>query len=399
MRSRTAAWLAWSLFGLYVLTVLATWGLILSGSGTADEAFVILALGFATVGALVASREPANAVGWLLLGTAVVFGLGTLGQAYIWKAGRPGEGVMGWFAYLSQYVWLWVPVLFLPLLFPNGRLLSPTWRVAVWMGSAALGLIIAGTGFVAGSLDTPSAEQISNPFGVGGPLAVAMPAAVVVGNGLAAAVLVLGAVSLVLRMRRSRGRERQQLKLFAYVGTLALAGFVLGMPDVLAGESSPMWAQVAGSVGYLTALPLIFIGLPVAIGVAILRHRLYDIDVVINRTLVYGVLTGTLAVCYLGLVLLFGLVLGPVSSDSDLAVAGSTLAVAALFRPARRRVQTVVDRRFYRARYDASRTLEGFAGRLRDELDLDTLAAGLRQVAQDTLQPTHVSLWLRETDR
>ena len=265
------------------------------------------------------------------------------------------------------------------------------------MDSAAIGLIIAGTCFVAGDIPIPSAEEIPNPFGVGGPLAVAMPAALAVGNVLATAGLLLGAASLVLRMRRSRGRERQQLKLFAYVATLAVAAFVLAMPDVFAGDPSPTWAHVAGTVGYLVGTPLIFIGLPVAIGVAILRHRLYNIDVVINRTLVYGVLTVTLAAVYLGLVLLFGLVLGPVTSDSGLAVAGSTLAVAALFRPARRRVQSVVDRRFYRARYDATRTLEAFSSHLRDELDLDTLAGDLRQVTRDTLHSTHVSLWLRQS--
>jgi hypothetical protein len=267
------------------------------------------------------------------------------------------------------------------------------------MAAVAIVLSIVGTGLEAGPLNIQSAEPISNPFGVDGPLADILPAAVAVGNALTVTGLVLGVLSLVLRMRRSRGGERQQLKLFAYVGSLAGAGFVLAVPDVLAGESSPMWAQVAGSVGYLSAMPLIFIGLPVAIGVAILRHRLYGIDVVINRTLVYGALTVTLAVAYLASVLVLRLLLSPLTGQSDLAVAGSTLAVAALFRPARKRIQSMVDHRFYRARYDASRTLEGFAGRLRDELDLDTVAADLRQVTRDTLQPTHVSLWLREAGR
>jgi hypothetical protein len=397
MSRRRAAWLAWVLFGLYVLAVVATWGLILSGSGTTDDAAVVVAFGFATVGALVAAREPGNAVGWVLLGTAVLFGLDSLAGAYLWQAGRPGERMVGWFSRVSEALWLWAPVVFLPLLFPTGRPLSARWRIAVWIGAAALFLAFVGSAFAPGSLDLRAGEPISNPFGVGGPFKVAVRVAGGVGTALAALGLVPGVVSLVLRLRRSRGHERQQLKLFAYVGALALFGFVLSMPGVFAGDSAPRWAQIASAVGYSTSLPLIFIGLPVAIGVAILRHRLYEIDVVINRTLVYGSLTATLATCYLGLVLLLGLVLGPVTSDSNLAVAASTLAVAALFGPARRRIQSVVDRRFYRARYDASRTIEGFTGRLRDELDLDTLATDLRQVTQDTLQPTHVSLWLRHS--
>jgi len=202
----------------------------------------------------------------------------------------------------------------------------------------------------------------------------------------------LGFATLVARWRRANPRQRQQLKWFAYAGALLpLLVIVSGTFDALDAPE-----RVESAIVF-TAAAAAFLGLPIATAISIVRYQLFDIDVVINRTLVYGALTVLLAAAYLGFVLLLQAALTPVTNESDLAVAGSTLAVAALFRPLRTRVQRVVDRRFYRARYNAAQTLQTFSGRLRHELDLEHLGADLRRVVHDTMHPVHVSLWLRDT--
>jgi hypothetical protein len=377
---------AWGLAALAMLLMVAAEVLALaSGSGT--SAFIwAIAITFAGVGALIASRHPDNAIGWIFLWAAVSAGIAALAGAYAnhWVDSRDGPALLGktaaLYGDLSWIPWILVPSTFLLLLFPDGRLLSRRWRPVAWCAAAAIG-----GQFVAGVLHAGHMEdrpQLTNPYGVESPLIDAL-------QGLSFFLMAVGIVgssaSLILRFRRARGEQRQQIKWLAFAG--ALAGTCVIVFTAL--------YEVVGEEVANAAIMLGVLGLPLAAGIAILRYRLYDIDVVINRTLVYGVLTATLAAAYLGCVLLLQLLLNGFTGDSGIAVAGSTLAVAAMFRPARARIQEVVDRRFYRRKYDAARTLDRFGAQLRDEVDLGALRAELRSVVVDTMQPAHVSVWLR----
>jgi hypothetical protein len=346
-----------------------------------------IAIVFSVVGVLIASRHPANAIGWVFLGAALAAGLANLGGGYAeyWLDSGKGSDALGQaaasYTNVSWVPFILVPPTFLLLLFPDGRLLSRRWRPVAW--SAVLGIV--GTSVAGGLRSGPLEDfpELANPFGVASPLLDAL-------EGLAALLLVIGlfgsAVSLILRFRRAAGQQRQQIK------WLALAGAVAALTVPIASAGYDLWGEAATNIASMISV----LGLPVAAGIAILRHRLYDIDVVINRTLVYGALTATLAGVYLGSVLLLQLALSGVTEGSGLAVAVSTLAAAAVFRPARTRIQGAVDRRFYRRKYDAERTLEAFSTRLRDEVELGVLRAELSAVVAETVQPAHVSLWLRE---
>jgi hypothetical protein len=343
---------------------------------------------FMVVGAVIVAHRPGNAIGWLFSAIGLLTATGALAldyaqYAYITRPGSlPGAILAAW------YQWWWLPMfalvlVFTPLLFPTGRLLSARWR-PVAVAAAVATALTAVEGAVQPTLKLQNEDySVPNPIGLTGvPDRVAGLLDAVLFD-LLAVCAVAAVVSVVLRFRRSRGVERQQLKWFTYAAVLAI---------LFQAVPAPLGQGAVYDV--LLGLTIAFI--PVASGIAILRYRLYDIDRLINRTLVYGLLTATLGLGYAAAVLVLGQLFGGIRGKPlGWAMAGATLAVAALFQPARRRIQAVVDRRFNRRKYDATRTIEAFSARLRDELDLDTLAAELLSVVDRTMQPTAVSLWLR----
>ena len=392
MSDRTARRLTWGLVALAVTLLVSSVVIYAAGGSGVSLSGIIwaIALVFAGVGSLIATRHPGNAIGWIFLSVAVAAGLAEVAHAYAdyWVAGNGGSEALAkaaaWYGDLSWIPFILIPATFLLLLFPHGHLLSPRWRPIAWCAALGIAGNFVTTGLTAGPLE--DYPQLMNPYGVTSSVLDPL-------TGLSFLALIVGiggsAVSLIVRFRRATGEERVQIK------WLALAGAIVAVIFPIALALYDVWGEAVSNV----AIMLSILGLPIAAGVAILRYRLYDIDVVINRTLVYGALTVILAGTYLGSVLLLQLLLNGLTGDSGLAVAASTLAVAALFRPARTRVQGVVDRRFYRRKYDAAKTLEGFSTRLRDEVDLSALDAELRGVVAETMQPAHVSLWLRTPER
>jgi hypothetical protein len=343
----------------------------------------VMASAFAILGAVVVSRQSRNPVGWLLELIGFFFMcIAISNELYVHVVLNNTAEASGLIAYVmsvGNWAWLFaiVPAFtFLPMLFPTGRPLTPRWRALVWFTSAAIALSLLGSATAPGPLaGTPAVDN---------PMSIDLPAIQAVGN-IATLLLFPAAVgsitSLLLRFRRSSGAERQQIKWVVSASLLLPTAVLLG-----------------GAIGQDASWPLVLISLmfvAIAVTVAMLRYRLYDIDVVINRALVYGFLTAMLAAVYLGSVLLLQVVLETITGGSGLAVAASTLGTAALFGPLRRRTQAIVDRRFFRRKYDASQTLERFGARMRDQVDLDTLRSDLRSAVAETMQPEHVSLWVR----
>jgi hypothetical protein len=383
-RSRTR-WLARSMGVLSVGLSVAAVGLAArNGEGPADLVAnhhaigIVTATGIAVLGAMIASRKPGNPIGWLMSVAALLLGVFNFTQQYAPLAAAEALPLLGLSSWLAT--WTALPGIAITItsslqLFPDGRLPSRRWRPVAWVSAAAavvpavalavLAWPVRGPELAALTFDHPALAPI---FGIGFPI-----------------VLVLSVVSmaaLVVRFRRSAGAERQQIKWFAYG---AMIGIPLGLPAQV-----PVW----GPILELFQPPLMFAGL----GIGMFRYQLYDVDRVINRTLVYGLLTAALGLAYAAGSLVFVLVAGAGSDPPSWLVAAATLAAAAVFRPARRRIQAVVDRRFNRRRYDAARTVEQFSARLRDQVDLATLSAELLAVVDQTVQPTRTSLWLRRAE-
>jgi hypothetical protein len=361
---------------------------VANGKFGQDSSLLLAFAAFMVVGAIIVAHRPGNAVGWIFSAIGLLTAIGVLATEYAAHAARTRPGSLPGVVLATWYTsWWWYPTLvlvlvFTPLVFPTGRLLSTRWRpvaVAAGIGTAAI-ITLSALQPTLQNEDRP----VRNPVGLSG---TPDPEEGVVGAvllGLLLACVAAAATSVVLRFRRSQGVERQQLKWFTYAATL-MALFML-LSDYLFPQSS----VVDALYGFVVAL------VPVAAGVAVLRYRLYDIDRLINRTLVYGLLTALLGAGYAAAVLVLGQLFGGVGGNPPtLAVAGATLAVAALFQPARGRTQAVVDRRFNRRKHDAAQTIQAFSTRLRDQVDRDTLSAELLAVVEQTMEPTRVSLWLR----
>jgi hypothetical protein len=386
--ARTAARLAWSLCAASVAGISGVLVLkVLNGAADLRSAPLVTApLAFSVVGALVAARQQRNPVGWQLLAVGVFMTATLVSESYARYALITAPGSLPGGLYGPWLGWTYAPIvailtIFLPLYFPTGRLLSPRWRPVVWSGIGFLVFAVAGNALRPGpDLLLPGLAPVPNPVVY---LPQAKPlfelfrtlAALCLLPGIAGAI-----AALVVRFRRSHGIERQQLKWFTYAAALTPLPF-------LAHDFAP------GISGLLQTLILPLV--PISIGIAILRYRLYEIDRIINRTLVYGLLTAALGLCYAAGSLVFVLVAGTGADPPSWLVAAATLAAAAIFRPARRRIQAAVDRRFNRRKYNTAQTIQAFSTRLRDQIDLDTLASELLAVVDQTMEPTRVSLWLR----
>jgi hypothetical protein len=420
---RAASWLAWSLAGLSVAMFLASAALYFLDRSVQSPGYWVTPgtvigellgfvpflafVAFPLVGALIASRHPGNPIGWICLVAGLLWMLILVSQAYsAYGLTQPGSIPFPVTIHALLYAWLWVPTvgligIYLLLLFPDGRLLSRRWRLLAWLAGAVIAVESAAVFLTPGPLQDLKGAR--NPFGlenhpwVEGLGLIVLP--------LLPLCMVASAVSLVLRFRRSTGVVREQIKWIAFaasfMGLLYLG--IMGTGLFIHLISAPQAPSDLGSQSLLGALlenvmVLSFAGVPVAIGFAVLKYRLYEIDIIINRTLVYGALTATLVALYFGSVTTTQAIFRALSGQEEqpqLAVVVSTLVIAALFNPLRHRMQGFIDRRFYRKKYDAAKTLEAFSSKLRDETDLDAVSDDLVGAVKETMQPAHVSLWLR----
>ncbi len=408
--SRAAAWAAFAvcvaLFGVsvgfgWLSRTLAGGDVSWSGGGVlATALFVVAVFTYPVAGLLIATRRPGNRIGWILLAIGLGWGVSNA-TSYSDYGLRLHHRVPGATAVAALGSSFWVvPIVltgtFLLLLFPDGRLPGPRWRPVAWLSGAAIVVGVLSEVLTPGDMTQAGYPGTRNPFGVSALGTVADEAKL--GLILVPFLMVASAAALIVRFRRARGDDRRQIKwLAAAAAVVAVTYAVVELISVLVYPSSqhaPGWLLLSQGVA-LVSFGLI----PAAIGIAILRHRLFDIDLIVRRTLVYAVLVACLAAIYLAGVYAIEAVVRSVSGSSGtLAVTLSTLAVALAFQPLRHRIQRAVDRRFYRAGYDAGRTLDAFSARLRDQIDLDTLSSDVLAVVGEALHPAHAALWLRPTE-
>ena len=396
MSARRLAWTLWvvavglAAIGLVLLAV--TFDVPVPDSWGFRGFTAIFAFSLSTLGALLVGARGSR-IGWLLLGAGVLSGIQGFCEEYaifglVAHPGTvPGPELLGW---LNSWIWVFLVAsvgIYVPLLFPTGRLLSPRWRVV------AIATVVASV-FLAFALalsDGPlnNAPFVRNPFGIPGftaidPITNTSGPAFLLGYGGLLTCALGALVSVIVRFRRARGIERQQMKSLVLGGVFLVIGFAAGGG-----------LQEQGKLGQVFFIATIQI-VPLSVAIAILRYRLYDIDLLINRTVVYGLTTAAIGVSFFLLIVVLQAPLRAVTGGSELAVAASTLACFALFTPLRRRIQRTVDRRFYRARYDAARTLDRFAGRIAGEVELAALRRDLVEALEATVQPAQLSIWLRE---
>jgi hypothetical protein len=400
---RFSSWLAWSLWALTValmaFTVVFTAIYPLYRDAVSNAVnfgiAILFVATFQTVGTLIASRRPENPIGWISCGMGLTLVAAVFFGNYAEYSLVVEPGALPWAqtaAWVGNWIWLVAlsPLGFILLLFPAGHPPSRRWRPVAWLQGAALACWFVSQALAPGPMVNAGYESVNNPFGIealGGILKIvgAVSAFVLLVTVLASI------ISIVMRFRRSRGDERRQIKWVAYAGAVVALVLILQLAVETALPKASALLEVL-NLGLVVA----FIGVPIAAGIAILKYRLYEIDTIINRTLVYVGLTALLALVYVWSVIALQYIFRTLTGgESSLAVVASTLAIAALFNPLRRRIQALVDHRFYRRKYDAAKTLAAFSARLRDETDLNSLRSELVTVVRETVQPARVSVWLR----
>jgi len=403
MSNKRTAWLAWVLCGLTPCVAVGLFAADLLSPNPSSDLLLNDALSglfipvvFGMVAALIVSRQPRNTIGWLLMVPAVQGVVVGPIQSYIQRIAPSAPAptlpllLMVWF---SNWSWLLliIPLLLIPLLFPNGQPLTPRWRWVsrVAIAWAAIFILMVTLSQQIEAATTPNL-LLDNPIGVLGKDSSGL----LIGTWIAGLMIlvVLCVAALFVRYRRANETERKQINWLLYACAVFLVfyvgGFVTGLNNTTSFVGN-LWNMFTG---------LILGAFPVAIGIAILRHRLYDIDVIIRRTLVYSTLTLTLGLVYVGLIVLLRQLVVPLVGSSEVAIVASTLAIAVLFTPLRRRIQSVIDQRFYRRKYDAAQVLAAFGATARDATDLDQLTGELLSVVDTTMQPEFVGVWLRKTE-